>query len=101
MSRVVHNWHPTCQICGRPYSGFHLTPVCSECATKNVKRARKTRRIKRIVILVSFLLFPIGFLFYFLWKDNKPHYAKPALYSAITFLCLYGILNSLPYIIEM
>lgn len=101
MARVVHNWHPSCQICGRPYSGFHLRPVCSECARTNVKRAKKTRRTKISVILISFLLFPFGFFFYFILKDNKPHYAKPALYSAITFLCLYGILNFLPYLIDM
>lgn len=40
-------------------------------------------------------------MIYLLWKDkNKPHYAKPALYSAIASLCFYGLVLSL-YFIDM
>ncbi|RHW36016.1 hypothetical protein D1B31_18175 [Neobacillus notoginsengisoli] len=101
MSEFVRDGHRRCMSCGRPYMNSHRTPICGNCAESNVRRIRKTRRNKRNIIIISFLLFPIGFMIYFLWKDNKPHYAKPALYSAITFLCLYGVFGFLPYLIDM
>lgn len=95
MSGFAMDGHRRCMSCGRPYNNSHRTPICGECAASNVKKARKTRKNKRRITILSFLIFPIGFLIYFLWKDNKPHYAKPALYSAISFLCIYGVISLL------
>lgn len=101
MSEFSRDLHRRCMSCGNPFMNSHRTPICGQCMESNVRRARKLGRNKRIVIFISFLLFPIGFTIYFLWKDNKPYYAKPALYSAITFLCLYGVIVSLPYMISV
>lgn len=66
-----------------------LQQRCKPCSKAYTKKRKRNDRVQ----IISFLIFPLGILMYFLWKDTKPHLAKTALRSAlIPIYILSGIL---------
>ncbi|RWZ59111.1 hypothetical protein EQV77_09210 [Halobacillus fulvus] len=59
--------------------------ICWDCQQK----AKRTKTGMRLLKITSFLLFPLGILFYFIWKESKPVVAKTALKYALTALVLF------------
>lgn len=79
-----------CAGCGRMFAPDTRYPSRNQKCRKCVKARNKV--VKRIdkVTIISFLVFPIGLLLYFLWKDTKPHLAKPALRAALIPIRILG-----------
>lgn len=84
VGRIVREWvtEARCIDCRGIYPIDPYYPwrrVCKPCFKANRKRAKRTGRVE----IVSFLIFPLGILMYFLLKDKKPHYANAALKAAL------------------
>ncbi|MFL0364575.1 hypothetical protein ACH0BF_16345 [Pseudobacillus sp. 179-B 2D1 NHS] len=71
-----------CIDCGGIYKIDPYYPLKKRCKPCSKAYRKRVKRIDRVQI-ISFLIFPLGILMYFLWKDNKPHLAKPALEAAL------------------
>lgn len=89
-----------CVSCGGIYKINPRYPMARRCKQCTKSYNKRIKRIDRVLI-ISFLIFPLGLLMYFLWKDKKPHYAKPAIKSAsismgifFVFMFILHILNT-------
>lgn len=56
-----------------------LSQKCKPCSKAYKKTIKRTNQVR----FISFLIFPLGFLMYFLWKDKKPDLAKTSLRAAL------------------
>ncbi len=69
-----------CDKCGEvleiDFRAFRIT--CPGC----IKRRKRNESYIKLVRVISFFCFPIGFLIYFIWKDTNPKLAKQALIFA-------------------
>ena len=61
---------------------------CNSCSKAHKKMIKRRDRVQ----IVSFFLFPVGFLLYFLLRYKKPDLAKTALKAALTsFFIMNGV----------
>lgn len=94
MGRRVQVWvtEAKCVDCGGIYTIDQLRPWqqrCKPCTKAYRKRIKRIDRVKYI----SFFIFPLGILMYYLWRDTKPYLAKIALEAAlIPIYILSGII---------
>ena len=67
-------------------SRYPLQKRCKPCSKAYRKRVKLTDRLE----IISFFIFPLGILMYFIWKDKKPHLAKPVLKAALIPIYILG-----------
>lgn len=73
-----------CDKCNA-YIGYTTSVICQKCRNEQQKK-RSIKKRKKYIGITSFLVFPLGIIFYLLWRNNKPYYAKSGLIGLIPFV---------------